>query len=490
MKRSLSFLMLLTLSCAFGLAGCPSQEVKNAKPESASLDAGQASRGDAAAADVAPPPPRKTVAEILAEARNLKAAGNYKVAIEKYKEALQRKPSLYAAWYNVGVLEDYLSPGTGGAASYQKALQVKADYYPAINNLFRLYLRQKRRSQAASLIQNKAGAFPKNFQIRNLMIRYYIYAKRYSIAERMAREIQRKDERNAEAILNLGLVWYFQKKYELAKFALKNTLKICNDTLNKRKKSAPKGPPAAGKTTGPKVKKRKRNPEDFRLLIPEIHYYLSFVRLQLRGENKKNYQFVVSNHLEPALKIRPVYPEAMALLGEMRLRLGQFKSAETLLQKVIQLNPEFWPAQLGVGIAMTQQGRREDAAKQFIRILKKNPYYSVAHYQLGILYLDGPLKSNFGAIRASLYDRSIPPELKQVKRLKRTVKGLVRWGTASYHLSTYVSATSTLPADAPARGYLKTAQKQLKKMKKRLKQRIRSERRKYLKRLKKKAKKK
>ena len=91
MKQSLSFLFLLMLSGVLGLTGCPSQDVKDSKSESVALDAGQASKSDAAAVDQAPPPPRKTVGEILTEARNLKAAGNYKDAIAKYKEALQRK---------------------------------------------------------------------------------------------------------------------------------------------------------------------------------------------------------------------------------------------------------------------------------------------------------------------------------------------------------------------------------------------------------------
>jgi tetratricopeptide (TPR) repeat protein len=233
-------------------------------------------------------------------------------------------------------------------------------------------------------------------------------------SEQMARALQRKNEKDSGAIMNLGLVWYKQKKYELARMAF-NIARRSN-----RKEAAP-------------------------------NYYLGHVYMKL-----KNPTSAISSFQE-AIKLRPNYPEALNALGVMYLKTSKVGLASAAFKRATEIMPKYWEAHINLGIALRQEQKINDALDRFLLVKKKNPYSNDAHYYLGILYLDHNLTK--GRLQTARFLSSVPSSLQGDKAVFRQGNKIARYATASQYLQTYISRAAGLPADAPARKYLADAMK-------------------------------
>ena len=425
------------------LTGCPNSSVlrPNTDDESTSKDAGSPNTTitpEKKAVSLPTPRPRpvpvdtsKSLEEGFEEAVKL-ASNQPSLALQKFLKLAEKKPRSYQIWYNIGVLYDRQANPSLSESAYRKALRYKGDLYPAIIGLIRLYLRQNRTSQAKMFLQSKLQSYPKNFRLRNALIYLYIRDGRLHQAERLARNIQKKDEKNAEAITNLGLVWFKQSKYELARTAF--NLAIASD----------------------------KN-------LTVAYYYLAHANKKLKDP------IAAIETLKKVLKIQKAYPEAHNLLGLLYYKQGKVKKAQEHYKEAITYMPNFWQAQLNYAITTADLKHYRQAAKIYRQLIKKFPYQKESYYHLGVLYLDRDIQQGLLS-----YPIAIPIVIQSNKKLIKLYTSLKRYKTSIHYLQTYINKSSGLSADAPVKKYLASAQKKHDRTKKRLLRSIKRELKKYL----------
>lgn len=418
MKRiALMAYTLMVLAMFWMAAGCPdSTNIKTNNAAEPTPDAGAV----AAVVDTAParpqPPPRldKSAEQLFQEGIQNVQTNQLQLALAAFDAAVKKKPNLHQAWYNIGVVNDRMNNAAKSESAYQNALRLKPNFYEAAINLSRLYLRQRRVNQAVSLLERKASRYPGDIRFRNAVIYMQIYRGQLSRSEQMARDLQRANEKDVNAIINLGLVWYKQKKYELARMAFSIAAR------SKRDMASPK-------------------------------YYLGFVHLKLNNKP------AAISALQDAIKRRPDYPEAFNALGVLYLKTSKVSLAVMAFKRAVTLMPTFWEAQVNLGMAQRANQQIKESLDTFLSIKQKNPYNTDTYYYLGILYLDHNLEK--GRLQPVRFISSVPSSLQREKLVLRAGQKIARYATAIQNLQTYISRTSGLAADAPARKYLADAQK-------------------------------
>lgn len=358
----------------------------------------------------------RTPEELFTESMQV-AETNPTEAIQLLQKLVAQKPSLYQAWYNMGVLHHRKGNYTESENAYRKTLEIKPDFQDAIINLTRLYLSRNQTSQALNFVESKLSQYPNHSSLRNELIYLYTQRGEYQRSEQMARAIQQKEEKNARVILNLGLVWYGQKKYELAQMAFDRSSKI-------------------DKT------------------LADAHYYLGFTHIKLSR------QMAAISAFEEAIRVRPHFPEAHNMLGVLYLKQpGKVPAAIESFRKALQYSPQYKEAQLNLGIAFNSSGQHQEAADQFTLVLQQNIGYIEPHYYLGILHLDHNLKRQNIAIGAIAPE--VPASLHHDGNILRQVSDIARYMTAVGHLRTYIGRKTGLASDAPVHQYLQDAEKRM-----------------------------
>ena len=354
-------------------------------------------------------------------------------ALKELEQVLQNDPKNHKAWYNIGVLQDRLNNPMGSRTAYTNALRIKPDFVPATMNLMRVHLRQGRTNEAMELIADKSRSFPQELAFQNALIYLYIQQGQLSRAEQMARTLRQKDEKNAQAILNLGLIWYKQEKFELARTAF---------TLSAD----------ADKT------------------FAEPLYYLGFAYKKLNDVSS------AITFLEKAVKLRHEFPEAHNFLGVLLLERGKLREAVPHFRAAVDLAPRMWEARLNYGIVLNASQQYKESLEVFQKLLQDNPSYVDAHYNIGILHLDRDLRIQ-RAMPTDRFLREAPPDVQSEKRIVAIMDGISRFSTAAYHLQAYINQKSGVGSDAPVHRYLADANKQIASLRKRLDSTIKSIRR-------------
>jgi tetratricopeptide (TPR) repeat protein len=82
----------------------------------------------------------------------------------------------------------------------------------------------------------------------------------------------------------------------------------------------------------------------------------------------------------------PNHAQSLLYLGDTKLQLNKAEEARPLLQKVVQLDPSFWLADLDLGIIDSDAGRNDDALRELTTAAKLKPDEVNIHWRLARLY--------------------------------------------------------------------------------------------------------
>ena len=82
----------------------------------------------------------------------------------------------------------------------------------------------------------------------------------------------------------------------------------------------------------------------------------------------------------------PKHPEINLYLGYAHENLNHLEKAETLYRQVLHLKPEHHKALLRLGAVLIKLGKRHEARSFLESLTRKYPIYSVAWWNLGIVY--------------------------------------------------------------------------------------------------------
>lgn len=76
--------------------------------------------------------------------------------------------------------------------------------------------------------------------------------------------------------------------------------------------------------------------------------------------------------------------QQMVAVASQAMQRGDLLQAERLLKDVLQAAPKAWDVHQALAMVYARQGRHQDAAKQFTRIVNANPAYAPGHANLAI----------------------------------------------------------------------------------------------------------
>jgi len=104
--------------------------------------------------------------------------GRYEAAADAFIKAIAADPSDYSAHFNLALAYSFLAKDLEGIAEYRQALQLKPGLYEAQLNAGILLLRQKKPSEAATLLEAAATQKPNEFRPR-----YYLAEARMATGD-------------------------------------------------------------------------------------------------------------------------------------------------------------------------------------------------------------------------------------------------------------------------------------------------------------------
>jgi Flp pilus assembly protein TadD len=318
----------------------------------------------------------------FAEAFKSIKAGNDDAAITEYQQVIKDHPEAFAAHYNLGVIYERKGQRDQAIGEYQKALQLKSDFDPASDNLSRLYLRAGQSLKAEQELRQRILAHPRILAFRNQLVRVMMSEGRVDQAESDCKKILKIDERNVDAMLNLALIWYGQRKFELAK----QVLESARDVLDRMAAENPTGSVA--------------DPYG-----PAVWNLLAFTQLNL------DQRTLALESFRRAAELRPDYPEAHNNYGSMLNEVNDCDGATRELELAVRYAPDYAEAHLNLGNAYRCGRHYKEAQTEYEKALALNPRSLDPIFNTAILYLDG-FDMHVD------YDKNSPLDSEKLERLK------------------------------------------------------------------------
>lgn len=292
------------------------------------------------------------------------AGSNPAQAMQEFAAVAKQNRYFYAAWFNAGQAAEAAGNNTEAERYYREALKVRPDYGPALSNLF-LLLNRTGKASAANKVVDDALASHGDRSGPHLAaaMRAYVARQPKKVKEEALAAI-RIDERQVPAMRLMGWVFYEQKKYETARFAIENALAL---------------EPGNGL----------------------LHLDHGHTLLKLKEPDKAEEAF------RKAAALRPELAEAQENFGVLALKSGNKPAALAALEKAATLRPQDAKAQLHLGNALRANAKYEEAEAAYKKALELDPELHAVHYNLGIMYLDNEI-----------------PEMDELVRLETSVASL------------------------------------------------------------------
>ena len=289
-------------------------------------------------------------------------AGKLEDAINALDKLVELPNGGYLAAYNLGLVHELKGSRELAAKAYAKALQQEANFSPALRNLVRLYMRDRKLDEARKIAQRYVESRPRNLAHRTVELEVLVAQGRYEDVSLKARDILRRDELNVDAMLVLADANYALGRHELTKLILEKAQSL---------------EPARA----------------------DIYYKFGLVELKL--ENKPG---AIAN-FKKAIELRPSYVEANNNLGLLYHEARDYEAALRHFKASVQHGPLFEQGFLNLGNAHKGLRQYGEAERAFKKAIELNPEYAPGHFNLAVLYLDSDV-----------------PGIEKVPRLQRSLE--------------------------------------------------------------------
>lgn len=292
----------------------------------------------------------------FSEVRAAVERGRLDEAVAILKRTVEKQPNAWAAFYNLALLSERRGHRDEAVELYKKALTFNPEYEAASANLTRLYIRSGRLREAESELRERIAKYPRNAAFRNQLVRVLIEqgGDRAKMAEAESKRVLKFDERNVEAMVNLGTIWFREGKYELAKQVLDNAREI--DETN-----------------------------------PAVWNLIAFTQLRL------DMKPLALDSFRKAAALRDDFPEAHNNLGAMLNEVNDCDGAIRELEMAVAYAPDWAEARLNLGNAYRCGRQYEKAKAEYEAALAlerqtgSEAQASDPYFNLAILYLDGDM---------------------------------------------------------------------------------------------------
>ncbi len=273
----------------------------------------------------------------------------YNSAEKYFNEAILAEPEDADIWFNSGRLFFYAGEYTRAKESFKNAIKYRKSFVEAYSMLAKTYVNDGSKDSALGVMLKANEAVPDNDYIVNNTALVYIETGNLNYAKTLSEKIIRKNPKFIPAYVTLGNVYYYQKKYELARFIYLKALDEGGDS-------------------------------------GEIYTNLGLVTSKLEGKNQ-SYDF-----LKKGVDKSPNNPYAHLNMGEFLLSSGDYEGALSEFKLAIRVNPRLVEALVNIGVAYTHVSLFDEAKESYDKAILYNPSYAETYFNYGVLLGDYILK--------------------------------------------------------------------------------------------------
>ncbi len=271
--------------------------------------------------------------------------GDSSEARDQLEQLAEHPEKGYLAAYNLGVLAEQKGKIRTAAKQYNRAIEKKTDFSPALGNLVRLYLREGRIDDADRVAQTYIDQASDNLDHKAVRLEVLLVRERYQDVIRRAKDILRRDQKNVQAMLAMATANYELDRLELARAVLERASELAPERA-------------------------------------DLYFQFGLIAM----ENDKRGRAIAN--FKRAIKARPRFAEAHNNLGLLYHEAGDYEAALERFKAALAVYPSFKKARLNLGNAYKRLGQPKEAQKQFEKLLEMDSDYADAHYNLGLLYMD------------------------------------------------------------------------------------------------------
>jgi tetratricopeptide (TPR) repeat protein len=271
----------------------------------------------------------------------------YSEAVPLYRKALQLKPGIPGLRLNLGLALFKAGDLKGAIPEFATLLKssppnsVEALRYTTLLGMAHYGLGQF--TQAAPYLKTAADADPQNVPIRLALAHSLLWSKQYSKVLDVYHEILTLDPDSAEADM-------------LAGEAL-DEMKNSSGAIEMFRKAALAKPNE-----------------------PNVHFGLGYLLW-----TQKQYADAI-REFQAELANDPNHSQSMLYMADAYIQMNQYAEAGPLLEKSIKIDPALGLAHLDLGILAANEGRNDDALREFLAAEKIMPDDVNVHWRLGRLY--------------------------------------------------------------------------------------------------------
>ena len=270
--------------------------------------------------------------------------GEYKRAIEAYKQAIRINPDDAEAHYGLGLAYGHLGQNRKAIEALKQAIRINPDHAKAHYSLGVIYGNLGRDREAVDAYGQAIRINP-DYAAAHLNLGVF-YAKlgrsREAIEE--YKQAIRIDPDLAIIYRNLGLVYGNLGRDREAVDAYIQAIRI--------------------------------DPHH-----AEAHYSLGFAYFRL-GQNRKAIEAY-----KQAIRINPDHAKAHYSLGVIYGNLGRSREAIEAYKQTIRIDPDYVDAHNNLGLAYFRLGQNRKAIEAYKQAIRIDPDYSNANFNLGLVYL-------------------------------------------------------------------------------------------------------
>ncbi|OKH30220.1 hypothetical protein NIES2101_42645 [Calothrix sp. HK-06] len=284
-----------------------------------------------------------TATQWLERGNQLWRLGRHDEAVQAFDEAIKREKDIaYLAYYGKGLALAWAGKAQEAAIALLEAVKVKPDYIAALQIQSLVYRNLKQYEQALVAINKAIEHQPKNPNLYNEKYGVLQNLKRYSEAE-IAIRLAIKYSPRSSFYLNLGVVYAYQKKSDLAIANFTKTIQI--------------------------------NPQ----------YALAYYNRGIVYKDQKKSDLAIADYSK-AIQINPQYVEAYNNRGLVYTDQKKSDSAIADFTKAIQINPQLANAYIGRGLVYTDQKKSDLAIADYSKAIQINPQLAEAYIGRGLFY--------------------------------------------------------------------------------------------------------
>jgi tetratricopeptide (TPR) repeat protein len=130
---------------------------------------------------------------------------------------------------------------------------------------------------------------------------------------------------------------------------------------------------------------------------PELHLFLAYLYIE-SGDYAS-----ASSECQKILESNPESADVQVLLANLKLALGEVDTAITTYEKILARQPNLPTVHFNLGVAWLKRGNQEEAASAFQEAIQLKPDHAEAHASLGCIYLKkGDVKTAMRHCRTAL----------------------------------------------------------------------------------------